>query len=192
MNILKNKFIVSIFISFLFAFSLSPLAFSLDSSIKASFKPEKVKQGDILLVTVKANPGAYKISGTFLDKPVYFYADYNKNSYAALIGIDMNTEPGMYTLSLILEEETNPPPFNSPLAKGEDRGVKGGKGGLSNEKGRKIKKNYKIKVRPVKFGLQRLTLPKEMVELDEETLKAVKKDTVISTFSILTKSYPHS
>src|SRR4030066_1561656 len=124
MNILKSKFVVSIFISFLFAFSLSPSAYCIDSSIKTSFKPEKIKQGDILLVTVKANPGAYKISGTFLDKPVYFYTDLNKNSYSALIGIDMNTEPKVYTLSLILEKETNPP--SPPFAKG-------GKGGLLNE-----------------------------------------------------------
>lgn len=163
MNILKNKFTVSIFISFLFAFSLSPLAYCLDSSIKASFKPEKVKQGDILLFTVKANPGAYKISGTFLDKPVYFYADSNKNSYAALIGIDMNTEPNLYTLSLILEDE----------------------------KGKKIKKNYKIKVRTAKFGLQRLTLPKEMVELDEETLKRVRaeQEKIGKVWSIFTEEY---
>lgn len=163
MNILKNKFTVSIFISFLFAFGLSPLAYCLDLSIKASFKPEKVKQGDILLFTVKANPGAYKISGTFLDKPVYFYADSNKNSYAALIGIDMNTEPNLYTLSLILEDE----------------------------KGKKIKKNYKIKVRTAKFGLQRLTLPKEMVELDEETLKRVRaeQEKIGKVWSIFTEEY---
>lgn len=163
MNILKNKFFVSIFISFLFAFGLSPLAFSLDSPIKASFAPQKIKQGDILLVTVKANPGAYKISGTFLDKPVYFYADSNKNSYAALIGIDMNTEPNLYTLSLVLE----------------------------NEKGRKIKKNYKIKVRPTKFGIQRLTLPKEMVELDEETLKRVRseQEKIGKVWNIFTEEY---
>ena len=62
---LKNKFIVSIFISFLFAFSLSPLAFSLDSSIKASFKPEKVKQGGYTPCYSKGKSRAYKISGTF-------------------------------------------------------------------------------------------------------------------------------
>lgn len=163
MNILKNRFIVFTFISFLFAFGLSPLAYCLDSPIKASFKPEKIKQGDILLVSIKANPGAYKISGTFLDKPVYFYTDSNKNSYAALIGIDMNTEPNLYTLSLNLEDE----------------------------KGKKIKKSYKIKVRPTKFGLQRLTLPKEMVELDEETLKRVmaEQKKIGKIWNIFTEEY---
>ena len=163
MNILKSKFVVSIFISFLFAFSLSPSAYCIDSSIKTSFKPEKIKQGDILLVTVKANPGAYKISGTFLDKPAYFYTDLNKNSYSALIGIDMNTEPNLYTLSLVLE----------------------------NEKAKKIKKSYKIKVRPAKFGLQKLTLPKEMVELDEETLKRVRaeQEKIGKVWNIFTEEY---
>ncbi len=182
MNILKNKFFIATFASFLFTFGLSPLVYCLDSSIKASFKPEKIKQGDILLVTVKANPGAYKISGTFLDKPVYFYTDLNKNSYSALIGIDMNTEPKVYTLSLILEKETNPP--SPPFAKV-------GKVGLLNEKGGKIKKNYKIKIRPAKFGLQKLTLPKEMVELDEETLKRVRaeQEKIGKVWNIFTEGY---
>ena len=163
MNILRSKSVIAAFIFFFFTFSLSPLAFSLDSSIKISFKPEKIKQGDILLVTVKANPGAYKISGTFLDKPVYFYTDLNKNSYSALIGIDMNTEPNLYTLSLVLE----------------------------NEKAKKIKKSYKIKVRPAKFGLQKLTLPKEMVELDEETLKRVRaeQEKIGKVWNIFTEEY---
>jgi murein DD-endopeptidase MepM/ murein hydrolase activator NlpD len=163
MNI-KNNWWMGGSVIFLFLFfSLLPLAFGLDSSIKASFSPSKIKQGDILLVTIKANPGAYKISGTFLDKPIYFYADSNKNSYAALIGIDMNTEPNLYTLSLNLEDE----------------------------KGKRIKKNYKIKVRPTKFGLQRLTLPKEMVELDEETLKRVRleQEKIGKVWNIFTEEY---
>ncbi len=163
MNILKNRFFISASAFILFTFSLLPIAFSLDSSIKTSFKPEKIKQGDILLVTVKANPGKYEISGTFLDKPVYFYTDLNKNSYAALIGIDMNTEPNLYTLSLVFEDE----------------------------KGKKVKKNYKIKVRPTKFGVQRLTLPKEMVELDEETLKRVRleQEKIGKVWNIFTEKY---
>ena len=95
MNILKSKFVVSIFISFLFVFSLSPSAYCLDSSIKTSFKPEK------------------------------------------------------------------------------------------------IKKSYKIKVRPAKFGLQKLTLPKEMVELDEETLKRVRaeQEKIGKVWNIFTEEY---
>ncbi|MEK6681887.1 MAG: M23 family metallopeptidase [Nitrospirota bacterium] len=162
MNILRNKSVIAAFIFFFFTFSLSPLAFSLNSSIKTSFKPEKIKQGDILYLTVKANPGVYRTEGTFLNKPIPFYENSNKEK-AALIGIDMNTEPGVYTLSITFE----------------------------NEKGKKIKKNYKVKVRPAKFGIQRLTLPKEMVELDEETLKRVRaeQEKIGKVWDIFTEEY---
>lgn len=138
----KSVLVYLIVISFL----LCSTPLSAEPSVRVSFKPEKVKQGDILFVKVKANPGTYKVSGSIFDKPVHFYRDSKRSSYSALIGIDMNIDPKLYTLSLFLEDE----------------------------KGKEIKKDYKIKVRSAGFGTQRLTLPKEKVELDEETLERVK------------------
>lgn len=139
-----------------------PSAFSLQPKIKVSFKPDKIKQGDILYLTVKANPGVYRTEGTFLNKPIPFYENSNKEK-AALIGIDMNTEPGVYTLSITFEDE----------------------------KGKRLKRNYKIRIRDAKFGVQKLTLPKEMVELDEETLKRVRseQERVSKVWNIFTEEY---
>ena len=142
-KIWSNKYTLvylSVFLSLLYS---SPLLAK--PSINVTFTPKKIKQGDILFITVKANPGIYKISGSLFDKPVHFYTDSKRGSYVALIGIDMETEPNLYILSIFLEDES----------------------------GREMKKDYKIRVKSAKFGIQRLTLPKEKVELDEETLKRV-------------------
>ena len=115
-------------------------------SVGVSFKSKNIKQGDVLFINVKANPGIYKVSGTIFDRPVHFYSNPKKDKYNALVGIDMDTKPRQYTLSLVFEDQ----------------------------KGGKTKKDYKIKVGSTKFGTQKLTLPAEMVELDEETLEKVK------------------
>lgn len=138
-----------------------PAILPAEPSVGVSFTPEKIKQGDTLFLKVTAGPGRYKISGSIFEKPLYFFADAKGGAYAALIGIDMNTEPALYTLSLFLED-------------GQGRG---------------IKKDYQIKVESARFGTQRLTLPKEKVELDEETLKRVKleEEKIGKVWGILTE-----
>ncbi|MBI4379145.1 MAG: M23 family metallopeptidase, partial [Nitrospinae bacterium] len=127
-------------------FLLYPTILLAEPSVNVSFTPKKIKQGDILLITVKTKPGTNKISGSIFDRPIHFYADSNRDRYSALIGIDIDTEPERYSLSISIEDK----------------------------KGRMLKKDYKIKVISARFGTQRLTLPKEMVELDEGTLKRVR------------------
>lgn len=141
-DLFRNLTFIYLLIFFLF---YSATAFA-EPSVEVSLSSEEVKQGDILLITAKANPGAHHISGSIFDKPVHFYRDSDREGYTALIGIDMNVEPDLYTLSLFIE----------------------------GEEGGKINKDYKVKVSSANFGTQRLTLPEKMVKLDEETLKRVK------------------
>lgn len=110
------------------------------------YAPAEIKQGDIISLTLKTNPEAYKLSGSMFDKPVNFYKDSNKNVYTALIGVDMDAEPDLYSLTISAE----------------------------NEHGEKVKKIVNINVKSAGFSIQRLTLPKEKVELDEATLSRVK------------------
>ncbi|OGW14484.1 MAG: hypothetical protein A2035_02100, partial [Nitrospirae bacterium GWA2_42_11] len=97
------------------------------------------------------------------DKPVHFYRNPDSNVYSALIGIDLNTEPDLYNISLSIEKEN----------------------------GETIKKEYEIIVSSADFGTQKLTLPEKMVKLDEETLKRVKneEEKVASVWDIFTERH---
>ncbi len=124
---------------------LYPAPLPANPAIQVSFIPETIKQGDVFLITVKTGPGIHGISGTLFDKTVRFYRNPGQDAYTALAGIDLNTDPKRYTLSLSLEDKSS--------------GI--------------IKKDVEIQVAPADFRTQQLTLPKEKVDLDEETLKRV-------------------
>src|SRR3972149_9248798 len=114
-------------------------------AVQVSFTPESIRQGDVLLITVKAGPEIHGISGTLFDKTIHFYRNPGSDAYTALGGIDLNTDPKRYTVSLSLEDKSSSV----------------------------IKKDVEIQVSPADFRTQQLTLPKEKVDLDEETLKRV-------------------
>lgn len=124
---------------------LYPASLPAKPAIQVSFNPETVKQGAILLITVKAGPEIHTISGALLDKTIRFFRNPGRSAYTALAGIDLNTDPKRYNLSLSLEDKS---------------------GGI-------IKKDVEIQVASADFRTQNLTLPKEKVDLDEETLKRV-------------------
>jgi murein DD-endopeptidase MepM/ murein hydrolase activator NlpD len=98
---------------------------------KVLMNPAKPGPGDIVIVTVKGVAGP--VEGKFNDKKLYFLA--GKDSFSAVLGIDLFTEPGTYTLD--------------------------------------IAANDKVLSRPVtvvekKYPVQKLTLPKDMVQLSPE------------------------
>ena len=117
-------------------------------AVQVSFTPKIIKQGDVLLITVKAGPEIHTISGTLFDKTIRFYRNPERDVYIALVGIDLDADPKRYTLSLSLEDERE--------------GI--------------IKKDFEIQVASEDFRTQHLTLPKEKVDLDEETLKRVNRE----------------
>src|SRR3972149_473063 len=117
-------------------------------AVQVSFTPKIIKQGDVLLITVKAGPGIHRISGTLFDKTIRFYRNPERDVYIALVGIDLDADPKRYTLSLSLEDERE--------------GI--------------IKKDFEIQVASEDFRTQHLTLPKEKGDLDEETLKRVNRE----------------
>lgn len=97
------------------------------------------------MVNVETTSRIRTVSGTLFDQPVHFYRNSRDNRYTALLGIDMDTKPDRYKLTLNLEDM----------------------------KGKKITKKYRIRIKPANFGTERLTLPPSRVTLDEETLKKV-------------------
>ena len=67
-----------------------------------ALSPKKAGPGDILLITVKNEDGP--VEGTFNGKKIFFNP--SKNSYKAVVGIDLNAEPGRYTLELTINGRT--------------------------------------------------------------------------------------
>ena len=132
------------------------------SPAKVSFSSQSIKQGEVLLINVKASAAIRMVSGTMFNKPVHFYGN-SKGNYTALVGIDMDTKPDRYKVTLLIE----------------------------NKEGKKTRKSYRIRVKPANFGTQELTLPADKVTLDEETLKKVEieKEKIGKVWDIFTEDH---
>jgi murein DD-endopeptidase MepM/ murein hydrolase activator NlpD len=102
-------------------------------------EPNTPGPGDILTVTVKSADAP--VEGKFRDKKIYFNP--SKDSFKAVIGIDLFTEPGTYNLDVSVN------------------------GTMLSRAVKVIKKAYPV---------QRLTLPKDMVELSPETEARVERE----------------
>ncbi len=98
---------------------------------KVLLSPAKPGPGDIVIVTVKDVAGP--VEGKFNDKKLYFRAA--NGSFTAVLGIDLYTEPGDYTLAITAQDKV-----------------------LSRQ----------VSVVKKKYPVQKLTLPKDMVELSPE------------------------
>jgi len=103
------------------------------------FEPKEVGPGDILLVAVKNVAGP--VEGTFINRKVYFNP--SKDSFKAVIGIDLYTEPGKYPLNILVN--------GAPM-------------------------RQTITVHKKEYPIQRLTLPKDMVELSPENEARVERE----------------
>ena len=66
------------------------------ASPKVIIQPEKISPGDIVTVAVKNTAGP--VEGTFRGKQVYFNP--TKKIFKAVIGVDLNEEPGRYPLEV--------------------------------------------------------------------------------------------
>jgi murein DD-endopeptidase MepM/ murein hydrolase activator NlpD len=108
----------------------------------------ETKSGEVLFITVNVEGADPVVTGKFRDHTVPFFKIDPEGRYGALIGIDLADGP--------LQAEVRVQAQEGPKAH--------------------LIKRYRIKVRPSKFGIQKLTLPDDKVELDEETLKRVETE----------------
>jgi murein DD-endopeptidase MepM/ murein hydrolase activator NlpD len=102
-------------------------------------EPNTPGPGDIMTVTVKGADSP--VEGKFGDKKIYFNP--SKDSFKAVLGIDLFTEPGTYNLDISIN------------------------GTILSRAVTVIKKAYPV---------QKLTLPKEMVELSPENEARVERE----------------
>ncbi len=110
----------------------------------------KGKQGQILVVKVPADETSLEARGTFMGRTVRFFREIGpdgQKEFVGLLGIDMEDQPGIHELAIEIEQ--------------------GGRG-------RRL--TYHVEVLKEKFRVERLTLPKDKVDLDERSMQRWKAE----------------
>ena len=120
--------------------------------------PQKLTAGDAVLVELKTNKNAVKITGFCYENDVYFFKKRGgKNVYYALVGTDFRKKEDFAKLSITILYD----------------------GGMEK------KHDIDIKFEQVEYTEEKLTLPKKMVEPPKETLKQIKdeRELVLDVYS---------
>lgn len=108
------------------------------------------KQGQILVVKIPIDGGATRVQGTFLGRSVSFFPDTQSEEvkgFVGLLGIDLQDEPGIHELTVEVQTE------------GQSQTI-----------------TYHVQVLKEKFHVERLTLPKNKVDLDRKSLARWKAE----------------
>jgi murein DD-endopeptidase MepM/ murein hydrolase activator NlpD len=124
-----------------------PFAFA-ENHFRLKSPPKVVNQGDVCLISLS---GPVSFKSIFLEfRGVRFPLAFNEQNgtYEGLIGIDMDTRPATYEVKIVTID-----------------------GGSDIHLG-----NLLLKVEKVDFGIQKLSLPPSMVDLDRKTLERVNKE----------------
>ena len=108
--------------------------------------PSSVRQGDVFKIGLMTDGGAM-VSGDFQGKEIPFYPRADGKGYEALMGVDLECPAGTYPLNMT---------------------VRGGSWASM--------RTFQVGVAREFFGVQRITLPPEMVDLDAQTLRRVREE----------------
>ena len=104
------------------------------------------KQGEVLLVTIPIRDRPDRIEGQFLKRRLTFFP-VTEQTYAGLLGLDMQDRPGRYelTIEIVYPQRTE-------------------------------RRSLSVLVMKEEYPEQRLTLPSKMVDLDKKTLARVETE----------------
>jgi hypothetical protein len=108
--------------------------------------PPTLKQGDVFRIRVTAGGGGMAW-GDFQGKGIAFYPQEDGKGYEALVGVDLECPAGTYPLNITVEE-------GSWMRR----------------------RTFKVEVVRAFFGVQKVTLPPEMVDLDPQSLLRVQEE----------------
>ncbi|MFQ5456246.1 MAG: M23 family metallopeptidase [Nitrospirota bacterium] len=108
----------------------------------------EIRQGDIYYLTLSVKAMPISVTGYLKNREISFFKTSKDNLYGALIGVDLAEEKDKYDfdIKIVYKDRSNKT------------------------------RHYQIKVLPVKFKVQELTLPKDKVDLDEKSLKRVMNE----------------
>jgi murein DD-endopeptidase MepM/ murein hydrolase activator NlpD len=121
---------------------------SVENRLRIESFPRRVKQGDVCLIRASGPASLKSIYVEFQGERSPMAFGEQNGIYEGLIGIDLNTRPATYEIKVVATD-------------------RGGSAYLSN---------LSLKVKKVNFGIQRLSLPSSMVDLDAKALERVNKE----------------
>lgn len=150
MNFISIRF--QPFLKFLICISVLLLLTGKPVSAENHFRvesiPRGVKQGEVCLISILGPPSLKSIYVEFQGAKFPLAFSEQNGTYEGLIGIDMDTRPATYEMKIVTTDSGS--------------GIH-----LSN---------FSLKVEEVDFGIQKLSLPSAMVDLDRKTLERVNKE----------------
>ena len=137
-------------IPFLIPFLLVPaeMAMAAESPLGLEVFPKVNRQGDVFLVRASGPASFGAVHGEFQGKRFPLASGANKGTYEGLVGMDLDSKPGRYELKV--------------LAAGVD--------------GTGYSRVLSLKMEKTDFAVQKLTLPRSMVDLDPKTLERVNRE----------------
>lgn len=115
-------------------------------ALSVRWEPRALHPGDVAVVFVTGLPDAREMEGSLDGRPLSFFP--YGDGYAALAGVDLEVKPGRLTWRV----------------------------GAVDGAGQPKKASGTLQVKARRFPIQRLTLPKEMVELDAPTLRRAEQE----------------
>ncbi|MFQ5521030.1 MAG: M23 family metallopeptidase, partial [Candidatus Methylomirabilia bacterium] len=110
------------------------------------WEPASPRQGDVAVVLVSGVPATWRVEGNLGKQSLAFFAEGER--YAALAGIDLEQNPGKLRWRI----------------------------GLVDGNATVVEASGTLEVRRRKFSVQRLTLPREQVDLDPPTLRRAREE----------------
>jgi murein DD-endopeptidase MepM/ murein hydrolase activator NlpD len=139
----ERRFWIRAMVLLAVAFPIGFIAISLPSA-QAGDAHYTGKQGQILVVNVPTDGGVTGVEGTFLGRSLSFFPDprfEEPKGFVGLLGIDLQDEPGIHELTVKVQ---------------------------AGEQSQTL--THRVQVLKEKFQVERLTLPKNKVDLDEKHL----------------------
>jgi len=119
-----------------------------ENPLRVEISPKGIRQGDVFLVRASAPWSVSSIHGEFQGKRFLLAFRSKEGTYESLVGVDLNTKPSRYEMKVVATD-----------------------GG-----GHPYSKSLSIKVEKTDFPVQKLTLPRSMVDLDPKTLERVNRE----------------
>jgi murein DD-endopeptidase MepM/ murein hydrolase activator NlpD len=119
-----------------------------ENNFRVESLPKAVKQGNVCLIRALGPTPLKSIHGEFQGKRFPMALSEQSGAYEGFLGIDLSTRPAKYKIKVV----------------------------AIDEKSRVYSSTLSLKVERVHFGVQNLSLPSSMVDLDAKTLERVNRE----------------
>jgi murein DD-endopeptidase MepM/ murein hydrolase activator NlpD len=119
-----------------------------ENNLRVASFPRVAKQGDVCLIRALGPTSLKSIYGEFQGKRFPIAFGEQNGTYEGPLGIDLSTRPATYEIKVVATDEGS----------------------------RVYSSTLSLKVERVDFGVQKLSLPSSMVDLDAKTLERVNRE----------------